>query len=318
MEEGEKQALVYQRYDRAYKMLLGNPQAFCRFMRSLVNEEFAQRLEPKHIEIVNKSFIANTGQKYESDLIYKVSVDSENNAYFYILMEFQSRPDNSMAYRMLNYIVQFWGSLEKQDALPAVFPIVLYNGERAWNAKTEISECIENAGIREIYIPKMRYYLININAVRNEQLDALVASVVYAEQHSEDKTPDYIEKLEHLAKKIVPADLKEAFVNWFTISSTGTMPTQKIEQIKHSLKERDGNMLADLGERIYNEGMEKGVEKGIERGIEKGIEKGRKEGKEEGRMEVAQNLLANGLDIAQVVRCTGLDWEAVTRLREAD
>ena len=145
-------------------------------------------------------------------------------------------------------------------------------------------------------------------------MDSLVASVVYAEQHSEDKTLDYIEKLEHLAKKIVPAELKQAFVKWFRISATGTMPTPKIKQIKHSLKERDGNMLADLGERIYNEG----VEKGIERGIEKGIEKGRKEGKEEGRMEVAQNLLANGLDIAQVVRCTGLDWEAVTRLSEAD
>ena len=29
MEEGEKQALIYQRYDAAYKMLLRNPQAFC-------------------------------------------------------------------------------------------------------------------------------------------------------------------------------------------------------------------------------------------------------------------------------------------------
>ena len=152
----------------------------------------------------------------------------------------------------------------------------------------------------------MRYYLIDINAVQNEQLDALVASVVYAEQHSEDKTPDYIEKLEHLAKKIIPADLKRAFVKWFTISATGTMPTPKIKQIQNSLKEKDGNMLADLGERIYNEGMEKGIEKGIEKG------------REEGRMEVAQNLLANGLNIAQVVRCTGLDWEAVTRLSEAD
>ena len=156
----------------------------------------------------------------------------------------------------------------------------------------------------------MRYYLININAVQNEHLDTLVASVVYAEQHSEDKTPDYIEKLEHLAKKIIPADLKRAFVKWFTISATGTMPTPKIKQIQNSLKEKDGNMLADLGERIYNEGVEKGREEGIERGIERG--------REEGRMEVAQNLLANGLDIAQVVRCTGLDWEAVTRLSKAD
>ena len=306
----QKQALVHNRYDAAYKMLLRNPQAFCRFMQSLVDEALVQNLRPENMEIVNKSFVSEQGLQYEADLLYKVSIDSIHVAYFYILMEFQSRPDTSMAYRMLNYIVQFWGSLEKQDTLPAVFPIVLYNGDRVWNVKTELSKCIENAGIREIYIPKMCYYLIDINAVQNEHLDALVASVVYAEQHSGDKTPDYIEKLGHLAQKIIPADLKQAFVTWFTISATGTMPTQKIEHIKNSLKEKDGNMLADLGERIYNEGMEKGIEKGMEKGIERGIERG--------RMEVAQNLLANGLDIAQVVRCTGLDWEAVTRLQDRD
>ena len=123
MNENQK-TLVHQRYDAAYKMLLRNPQAFCRFMQSLVDEALVQNLRPENIKMVNKSFISEQGLQYEADLIYKVSIDSIHVAYFYILMEFQSRPDTSMAYRMLNYIVQFWGSLEKQDTLPAVFPIV--------------------------------------------------------------------------------------------------------------------------------------------------------------------------------------------------
>ena len=327
--DNQKQALIYQRYDAAYKMLLRNPQAFCRFMQGLVDEALMQNLRPQNIEMVNKSFVSEQGLQYEADLIYKVSIDSIHVAYFYILMEFQSRPDASMAYRMLNYIVQFWGSLEKQDTLPAVFPIVLYNGDRAWNAKTELSECIENAGIREIYIPKMRYYLIDINAVQNEELDALVASVVYAEQHSGDnQSNDYIEKLGRLADKIIPADLQRVFAKWFVTIFTGTMPQEKVEQIQYSLKEKDGNMLADLGERIYNEGIEKGIERGREEGIERGIERGREEGIErgreegmekgieKGRMEVARNMLANGLDIAQVSKCTGLSRAAVRKLQD--
>ena len=116
-----------------------------------------------------------------------------------------------MPLRMLNYVVQFWQSLQsgKADTLPAVFPIVLYNGDPKWNAATEILECIQKVGIPEKYLPKMSYYLIDISKIEKlAEMDTLVASVVYAEQHSEDNLrKDYIEKLGHLAKEIVPGRL---------------------------------------------------------------------------------------------------------------
>ena len=166
----------------------------------------------------------------------------------------------------------------------------------------------------------MSYYLIDISKIQNMS-DNLVRSVVYAEQHSEDnKRENYLEKLEYLAKNIVPAELKQAFADWFTLISTGTMPKENIERIKHSLKEKEGNMLATFGERIYNEGIEKGIKKGREEGIEKGIKKGREEGIEKGiekgRIEVAKNMLASGLGIEQVVRCTGFSLETVKRLNK--
>ena len=300
--EENKQALIHQRYDKAYKSLLGKPEAFCRFMHSLVNEELAQKLKPENIEMVDKSMITKAGRKYESDLIYKVSIEPDYEAYFYILMEFQSNPEKWMALRILNYIVQFYECLPKENLLPAVFPVVLYNGNREWNAKTEIAQCIENKWIPKKYIPKMSYYLIDISKVQNLD-DTLVTSVVYAEQHSEDSTrQDYIDNLEHLARKIIPMELKQAFVDWFTMISTGTMPEQKIKQIEDSLKEREGNMLATFGERIYNEGIEEGLKKGLEKGMEKC------------RIEVAKNMLADGLDIAQIARCTGFSLAEVRRL----
>ena len=142
--EEHKQALIHQRYDKAYKTLLGKPEAFCRFMRSLVNEELAQKVTPENIEMVDKSYITRGGRKYESDLIYKVLIEPNHEAYFYILMEFQSQPDKWMALRMLNYVVQFYECLPEKNLLPAVFPIIFYNGERKWNAKKEIAQCIEN------------------------------------------------------------------------------------------------------------------------------------------------------------------------------
>ena len=307
-QNSKKQTLIHQRYDKAYKALLRNREVFCRFMRSLVDEELAQKVSPENIEIVNKSYITRGGLEYLSDLIYKVLIEPEYEAYFYILMEFQSRPDKSMPLRILNYIVQFYQSLPKKDKLPAIFPVVLYNGEREWKVKTEISQCIKNKWIPEKYIPKMSYYLIDISKVQNLK-DTLVSSVVYAEQQDNTRE-NYLDNLEHLAQKIVPLELKQAFADWFALIATGTMPKDNIERIKYSLKEKEGNMLATFGERIYNEGIEKGIEKGREEGIEKGIEKG--------RIEVAKNMLSGGLNVEQVARFSGFSEEAVRRLKEAD
>ena len=111
---------------------------FFLWMRSLVDEELAQKVSPGNIEMVDKSYITRGGLEYVSDLMYKISIEPEHEAYFHILMELQ--PEKSMALRrlqtlrglralrILNYIVQFYEILPKKGKLPAVFPIVLVNG----------------------------------------------------------------------------------------------------------------------------------------------------------------------------------------------
>ena len=168
----------------------------------------------------------------------------------------------------------------------------------------------------------MSYYLIDISKLEKlAEMDTLVASVVYAEQHSEDsQRKNYIEKLGRLAKEIVPGDLREMFLNWFVTISTGTMPSEKILQMQDTLKERGGSMLATLGERIYNEGREEGIEQGIKTGIQKGREEGIQTGMEKGReaerIEVARNMLSGGLSVAQVARFTGLSEKVITGLQK--
>ena len=54
--EDNKRTPIHQRYDKAYKKLLQNREAFCRFIRSLVNEELAQKVLPENIEMVDKSY----------------------------------------------------------------------------------------------------------------------------------------------------------------------------------------------------------------------------------------------------------------------
>ena len=119
-------------YDKAYKTLLRNPEVFCQFMRSLVKEDLAQNLRPDQLQAVDKSFISSKHKATESDLIYKVALTPEQDAYFYILMELQSSVDDKMPLRMLEYVTQLYRvsaddkRLKAQGKkLPAIFPIVV-------------------------------------------------------------------------------------------------------------------------------------------------------------------------------------------------
>jgi hypothetical protein len=49
-----------------------------------------------------------------------------------------------------------------------------------------------------------------------------------------------------------------------------------------------------------------GLEIGREEGLEKGLEKGREEGLQKKQLEIAQNMLTDGLDVNLISRYTGL------------
>ncbi|MCQ2152498.1 MAG: hypothetical protein MJY70_05535, partial [Bacteroidales bacterium] len=78
--------------------------------------------------------------------------------------------------------------------------------------------------------------------------------------------------------------------------------------------------LKDYREEGLKEGLEKGLEKGMEKGLKKGLHQGRKEGialgEARGKAETALAMLANGLDIALVSKCTGLSEQQIQDLQK--
>jgi len=72
---------------------------------------------------------------------------------------------------MLNYTVRILDGLGKDElgpggAYPPVLPVVLYNGERPWNAATELRDLFARVP-REMlgYPPQHRYLLIDLRAL---------------------------------------------------------------------------------------------------------------------------------------------------------
>ena len=63
------------------------------------------------------------------------------------------------------------------------------------------------------------------------------------------------------------------------------------------------------------EGMELGIEKGMKKGMEKGLEKGMKKGMNQKALDIARNMLADGVDINLIMKYSGLTQEQIEKLK---
>ncbi len=148
-------------FDEAYKLLFGSPRIACQLLHSFVDIPMVKKIKPEDLLLIDKSFISRHLKKREADLLYQVK-NQEQEAYIYILMEFQSTPDKAIPVRMLNYITMFYDSLLKKSKagkLPPILPLLIYNGSKEWNVPFRLEELIESYLPRR-YIPRFEYYPI--------------------------------------------------------------------------------------------------------------------------------------------------------------
>ena len=63
------------------------------------------------------------------------------------------------------------------------------------------------------------------------------------------------------------------------------------------------------------EGLAEGMEKGMELGMEKGMKKGMAKGMNQKALDIARNMLADGVDINLIMKYSGLTQEQIENLK---
>lgn len=205
--------------------------------------------------------------------------------YVYLLLEFQSSPDPWMAVRILAYTALLWQDLIKSktvregELLPPVFPVVIYNGGKAWTAPQEVAELlVPLVGRLAAYQPRQRYFLLDEKRVAEDVLgksEGLAARLLRLEraQMLEDVRPIVKDLLERLhGPEYLP--LRRAFAVWLgrvVFKRSGIIREvpefQDLQEVDAMLEERAAqwkDVYIMLGR---NEGIEIGEARGEARGI---------------------------------------------------
>lgn len=215
------------------------------------------------------------------------SSSGEEWLYLYLLIEFQSKVDQHMALRMMVYVGLLYQDLIKNkqigaaNKLPPVLPIVLYNGQPRWNAKTDIADLIPTLPefLRQ-YTPHMKYLVIDEGCYSDEELASkknLVAAIFRLEQ---TVTPETIEALLQSLCDWLKDDsrLSRMFAVWIRAilkrNSEYRIMLPKIDDLQE-LRIMLSDRVEQWAKDYEAKGILKGRMEGREEGIEKGIEKGR-------------------------------------------
>ncbi|MGV8118269.1 MAG: Rpn family recombination-promoting nuclease/putative transposase [Candidatus Xenobiia bacterium LiM19] len=296
-------------YDRGYKRLFSHPRMVEDLIKSFVREDFVRDINFGKLKRDFDSFITEEFRERESDIIWQVEYKGRP-AYLYILIEFQSTVDHYMALRMLLYLLLFYQELIKyseyrDQRLPPVFPILLYNGDEPWSAPVSLEELLESPSPSlSAYMPSFRYCRIVERDFLPEsllELNTLTSNLFLIETGDTMEIGGVVERIIAILEKEVDKELKRSFGLW----------------LNRLFEKRRIPVSIDI-EKLSSSEVRTVLETNLRRFEEEALTKGRQEGRIEGEQqkarEVAKKLKESGIDAAIIAESTGLSVEDLNRL----
>ncbi len=303
-------------HDRGYKALFSNHRFMEQLVTSFIHEDWVTQVDFSKASLVDKSYVTRQFKKLESDLIWKLPLKDSGAVYLYMLIEFQSTVDYWMSYRMLRYVIEFYGGLlkakPKPERLPAVFPLLVYNGDPRWTDPEQFSALVDPRIAGE-YIPQFRYYKLAANEFAPERLAAmhnLVSALFLVDTSDVDEMQDRIQEIVSILEEEQPEVVNE-FIRWLYAHFEDPVP-QWADDIR-TLKEVP-TMLATAIKKKEQEWFKEGLVLGQEKGRNEGIALGEEKGRIEERRETARKMKQEHVPIDIIIRVTGLSREEIEKL----
>jgi len=269
-------------HDSSYKLLFSEPEIIIDLLQGFVHEPWVNELDFTTLEKVSGSYISDDLRSREDDVIWRVQYQ-QGWIYVYLLIEFQSTIDAYMAVRLMSYMGLLYQDLIKtkqltaNKQLPPILPVVLYNGEKRWDAATELKDLIVKVpGGLEKYLPSLNYLLLDEGAFElkdHTPLKNLVAAIFRLENSTTRE--DIIDVIGNLVEWLATPEqtrLRRSFTVWINRVvlrpanglEQSIPPINDLEEIRTMLAQRVSEWTNEWKQQGWIEGMEKGMEKGIE------------------------------------------------------
>ena len=264
-------------HDESYKRLFASTRMVEDLVRGFAGGAWLAGADFTSLERLSSEYVSDELRRRHGDVVWRVRVGGRWT-YLLVLLEFQSRTEPLMALRIHEYTLGVYrevarnGSPRSGVRLPAVLPVVLYNGASRWTAAAELGELIEPVGAElRAYQPSQRYLVVDERRVEEDDLPAgnLMRAVVGLERSgSPEDLRRVVEWLQGRLAAPGEAGLRGAFVDWVMRlagrltpggESQGAAVVRTLEEARVTLEER----VAQWPKQWFREGREEGLEEGL-------------------------------------------------------
>ena len=278
-------------HDESYKQLFSHPEMVEDLLRRFVSESWIEEIDFKTLTRYDASFHSEDLQRREGDAVYKVNLKSGKSMYFYLFLEFQSRPEKFMAIRMLSYVALFYDKLLRTEGknfeegdLPLVWPVVVYNDRKPWPYVKDVRSCLNipdfllNNPSDALWncIPQMHFNLMAFvdlfdpsNPLFDKVIDCIAALEVTADKKTAWQAANQL--LEWLGKsnnERMARDVGKWFNKVFKPAKGRKLKDQQIMELPIG---EVANMLESNIEHWEADILEEGLQRGLQRGREEGL-----------------------------------------------
>ena len=278
------------------------------------------KIKPEELEEVTESYITKTWSNEETDILYK---DKKYEGVYY-LIEHQTKIDYQMAKRIAEYKNEIQNHYQRNEKIrnnknykiANITAIVLYSGDKKWDAKKRFEEMqIINPRLRKNVTKEKEYEVISMDDYTLQELREkveqndinIITKIEYIRKVSK------IKETEKLIQELKKIKIKKEEINYIAsyivkrinIECGKEKAKLMIKNIEKEYEEEEDDMLDEFVDRLLYEGRKEGKKEG------------RKEGKAQALIDVAINMLKEKCDKKIIKKCTGLSESKINQLEKS-
>ena len=223
-----------------------------------------------------------------------------------------------MSYRILEYskeIIERTIDKErlknKNYKIPVVYAIVIYTGNRKWNAEKEIEKRQEELpGIGRKGVAE--YEIVDVNSYTEEELirkEGILSKIMLIEKAKTQK--ELIEKIERIIRKKYTKEEEEILKRIIYYIFLPSLNEEEIKEIAEKLREKE-----EKGEMAVEELIRKSYDREFKRGKIEGRKLGRQEGKMQGKIQIVIELLKRNLSEDFIIEISNITKEEIEKIKK--
>jgi hypothetical protein len=164
-------------HDSVFRRIFAVPANAASQLRAVLPPDLTARLDLGRLAPVPGSFVDEALRWRHSDVLFTAPLDG-HDAFVYVLVEHQSSDDPLMAFRVLRYVTRIWDQYAREHPkarrLPAVIPLVVYQGDGHWASPVQLLDVIDlSPDARQemqAWLPRFGFLLDDLTRADEDQL----------------------------------------------------------------------------------------------------------------------------------------------------